>query len=289
MAFRIVASITLILTFCLILLGGVVHSSGSSLACPDWPLCYGQFFPVMQGGVAIEHSHRLLAASIGLLTIVLAILATRQADRRLERLSMVAVALVIIQGVLGGITVLYRLPTAVSTAHLAISMVFFSLLLWIVLSGIPSWQTATGLGSGRGWILLATILIYLQIILGALVRHTGASAACPDLPFCHGLLWPQGLHPSTQLHMAHRWLGTLVLLVALSTAYFVLREAGEDRRLRFLAHNMVLLVCLQVALGAASVWSQMSLAVVTAHLAGGALLLATSVSMWFLSRKRAIA
>lgn len=289
MAFRIVATLLCCLTFCLILLGGIVHSSGSSLACPDWPLCYGQFFPDMVGGVAIEHSHRLLASLIGILTIVLAILGTRQADRQLERLSFAALFLVIVQGVFGGITVLYQLPTAISTAHLSIAMIFFSLVLWMTLKSYPVMSRDSTALRARPWIVMMTLLIYGQIILGALVRHTGASVACPDLPFCYGMIWPIGLHPAAQLHMLHRWSAILVTLVILSTCFFVLQQSPQASRLRFFALNAVLLVFLQIALGSASVWTQMNMAVVTAHLAGGVLLLASAVTMCFLTRKRAAA
>ena len=289
MAFRIVATLLCCLTFCLILLGGIVHSSGSSLACPDWPLCYGQFFPEMVGGVAIEHSHRLLASLIGILTIVLAVLATRQEDRQLERLSFAALILVVVQGVFGGITVLYQLPTAISTAHLSIAMLFFSLILWMTLKSYPAMSRDSRTLSVRPWVLIMTLLIYGQIILGALVRHTGASVACPDLPFCYGMAWPIGLHPATQLHMLHRWSAVLVTLVILSTCFFVLQQAPQEKRLRFFALNAVLLVFLQIGLGSAGVATQMNMAVVTAHLAGGVLLLATAVTMCLLTRQKASA
>jgi len=284
MAIRILASSTLVLTFFLILLGGIVHSSGSSLACPDWPLCYGQFFPEMRGGVAIEHSHRLLASFIGLLTIALVVMSTRQPERGLKRLAMLALALVIIQGVLGGITVLYQLPTAISTTHLAISMLFFSLILWITLSSFAGSTPGIRLQEGRSWILLATGLIYCQIVLGGLVRHTGASAACPDLPFCFGMPWPLGLHPSTQLHMLHRWFGVLVGLVVLSMSFFLLRQPDLDKPLKFIAKNAVFLIIIQIMVGMASVWTQMNMIVVTAHLGIGVLLLASGVSLCFFTR-----
>src|SRR6478609_6334297 len=110
-AFRKVALIALALTLGLVTLGGVVHNTGSSLACPDWPLCFGQVFPKMEGGVAVEHSHRLLASLIGLLCIALVVLSfkLRRLDPKIMKLSIVALALVIFQGVLGGVTVIMQL------------------------------------------------------------------------------------------------------------------------------------------------------------------------------------
>src|SRR3990172_3085212 len=87
-------------TFCLILLGGLVHNTGSSLACPDWPLCFGQVFPKMEGGVLVEHSHRLLASLIGFLTIGLVFFGRKT---ELNKLTQFALVMVIFQGLLGGI------------------------------------------------------------------------------------------------------------------------------------------------------------------------------------------
>src|SRR5688500_4894341 len=122
------------LTFVLLLVGGVVHTTGSSLACPDWPLCYGEVFPPMRGGILYEHSHRLLASAVGLVTLVVATLTWRRPDPRLRILAALGVALVIFQGCLGGLTVLLRLPPIISVAHLATSMVFFAWTLLMLLN-----------------------------------------------------------------------------------------------------------------------------------------------------------
>src|SRR5947209_7037142 len=110
------AVVTAAATYLLILIGGLVHGTGSSLACPDWPTCYGTFMPKMEGGVLVEHSHRLAAGTVVILTLVLAGALSwagrRDAlARRLRPFGWLAVALVFAQALLGGITVLLRLPT----------------------------------------------------------------------------------------------------------------------------------------------------------------------------------
>ena len=114
------AIVTAVATYLLILIGGLVHGTGSSLACPDWPTCYGTLMPKMEGGVLVEHSHRLAAGSVVVLTLVLAGLLTATRDpalRRLRGFGWLAVGLVFVQALLGGITVLLRLPTPISTAR----------------------------------------------------------------------------------------------------------------------------------------------------------------------------
>src|SRR3954451_13211472 len=121
---------TAVATYLLILIGGLVHGTGSSLACPDWPTCYGSLMPKMEGGVLIEHSHRLAARTVVIMTLVLAAMLTVTASRdaglrRLRPFGWLAVGLVFMQALLGGITVILRLPTPISTAHTGTSLLFF--------------------------------------------------------------------------------------------------------------------------------------------------------------------
>ena len=145
---------TAIATYLLILIGGLVHGTGSSLACPDWPTCYGTFMPKMEGGVLVEHSHRLAAGTVVILTLVLAGLLTATRDpalRRLRPFGWLAVGLVFAQALLGGITVLLRLPTPISTAHTATSLLFFLTVLYIAVRSRPRWPGPPRRRSSRGW------------------------------------------------------------------------------------------------------------------------------------------
>src|SRR5688572_615520 len=117
---------TVAATLALIFIGGLVTSTGSGLSVPDWPLSYGMLMPPMVGGVFYEHGHRMAATAVGFLTLVLAIWTARAEPRRgVRRLAWAALAAVITQGVLGGLTVIYLLPTPVSVAHACLAQLFF--------------------------------------------------------------------------------------------------------------------------------------------------------------------
>ncbi len=272
------------LTFCLLLAGGLVHNTRSSLACPDWPLCFGSAFPKMEGGVLIEHGHRLLATLVGLGTIVLLAglwrRARRGGDPALLRLGGLALALVVAQGVLGGLTVIYRLPTLVSTAHLAVSLLFFSLLIYINFRLAPtSLRPRTPLAAPLvRAATIAPVFAFVQILTGALMRHLGAGLACTDLPLCQGGLWPSGAHPNVLLHAGHRLFAVVVFAVACWVAAVAWRTT-RHRTARLLATCAPLLVLAQGVLGWLSISSFLDVVPVTAHLGVAALLLADLVAL----------
>lgn len=266
---------TAFLTWLLIIIGGVVHGTGSSLACPDWPTCYGSFFPEMVGGVFFEHSHRLVAATVGLLTIVLWLALLFKGPPRLRKWGLGAFLLVVFQGVLGGITVIYRLPTAVSTAHLGTSMLFFALLSWIAYqTGTPPVERfpSASLTGFRTWVGVTVALIYVQILIGALVRHTGAGLACLDFPLCQDSLWPALGSGQAKLQMVHRWGGVAVALAVVATCWRGWKVAAALPRIRMLLGFGIILVFVQIFLGYFSVVTGLGLFAVSAHLAVAALI-----------------
>jgi len=269
-------------TFALLVIGGLVHATGSSLACPDWPLCHGQFFPRMEGGILFEHGHRLAAFAVASLTVALAVLVHRaRREPLLRRLSLLAVALVVVQAVLGGVTVILKLPLLVSSSHLATSMAFFSTVIYLVHRLRPHAGPPAAPAAPRGWVGLAAIATYLQIVLGALVRHTGAGLACNvNIPLCDGALWPAG--GAARLHMAHRLLGVALALLVVWAGAAAARAARRDgRRLHaLLALAAPLLVAVQVLLGFLTVTTFISIPVVAAHLAVAALLLADLLALY---------
>jgi len=222
-----------------------------------------------------------VATLTGFLTVVLCVWLLWKGNRGLKKVGVAAVFLVIFQGVLGGITVLYRLPTAISTAHLATSMLFLCLMVAIAFwSFNPQFTPSRTLSSLRPWLVGTLIAVYLQIVLGALVRHTGAGLACMDIPLCRGSLWPEGAPPILQAHMLHRIFGSIVAILVFATSWRVYRTAEGIPALRRLALLAPFLVSLQIALGLWSIHSALGLLPVTAHLGTGALLL---VSLWLMN------
>ena len=270
-------------TFALLVIGGMVHATGSSLACPDWPLCYGQFFPAMEGGVFYEHGHRLVALAVSLLTVALAVTVWRRRRETAVRAgALVAVGLVLFQASLGALTVVWKLPLVVSSGHLATSMAFFSVLVWLAWRLAPRGDDAgetAAPGPARALAGAAALGVYIQIVLGALVRHTGSGLACgTSVVLCEGAAWPAA--GPGQLVSFHRYLGVVVALLVVSSALAAIRSGPARARPAALAAPAIALV--QVLLGAWTVWSMISVPVVSLHLAGGALLLADSLLLFLL-------
>ena len=277
-------------TVLLIVAGGLVTSTGSGLAVPDWPTTYGWSmftFPLdkMVGGIRYEHGHRLIATSVGILTIVLTVWLW-VADRRrwLRRLGVAALAAVCAQGLLGGLTVLFFLPAPISIAHAGLAQIFFCLTVAITLFTSRSWQIGGQQGPGDDVRLrivasATTAAIYLQILVGATMRHTEAGLAIPDFPLVFGGLVPPHWTIGIAVHYAHRVGALIVAGLVLATAghvWFHHRSIGLFTRPALLA---LALVVVQISLGGLTVLSRRAVSINTAHVAVGALLLATSLVM----------
>jgi cytochrome c oxidase assembly protein subunit 15 len=269
-------------TFLLVIAGGLVTSTGSALAVPDWPLSFGQLFPRMEGGVLFEHGHRLIAASVGALTVVLALWASRTEPRRSVRaLAWTLVGVVMLQGVFGGVTVLLRLPSAVSVAHAGLAQIFFALTVTMAAVTSPAHLAARPLpDSARGVrtpALVTALVLYVQILLGAIVRHTGAGLAIPDFPLAFGRLVPEFSNSLIMWQYAHRLGALAASVMVIWTVTRTVRRLGSERFALLPAALMLALLGLQVLLGALTIWSLRAVVPTTAHVATGSLLFASSV------------
>ena len=287
----LVAASTAILIFA----GGLVTSTGSGLSVPDWPNSYGWFmwtFPLskMVGGIFYEHLHRLVASTVGFLIVVLAIWLWHAEPREwVRRLGYLALAAVITQGILGGITVLWYLPDAISIAHASLAQIVFCLTTTIALGTSPGWKRRYDLVGAdlkvgpyrdnrvlQRIAIVTTAAIYLQIVIGATMRHTGAGLAIPDFPLSFGHLIPPQWDSKIAIHFAHRaGAATVALLIAATSGHVLFHHRrGELRRPAIL---LVLLLLMQIALGALTVLSQKQFMINSLHVVNGALVLVTSL------------
>ncbi len=273
-------------TVLLIAAGGMVTSTDSGLAVPDWPNTYGQFmfsfpFEKMVGGIFYEHGHRMIASTVGFLTILLAVWTWKADPRRWMRwLGVSALGAVIVQGLLGGITVLLLLPAPVSIGHAGLAQLFFCLTISLALFTSPGWtnaQTAVDDSTLRRVALATTAMVYCQILLGATMRHIEAGMAIPDFPLAFGHLVPPSWNTGVAVHFAHRVGAILVTIAMLATAGRVWLHHRTRRELVRPAALLLLFVLTQVTLGAFVIWSGLQPIVNTAHVVNGALVLGTSL------------
>jgi len=280
------AQLVVACTVFLILAGSLVTSTGSGLAVPDWPTTYGwnmfTFPPSMWvGGIFYEHGHRLIASTVGFLTIILAVWLWRAESRPwLRRLGVIALVAVILQGLLGGITVLYFLPMPVSTAHAGLAEIFFCLTVAIALFTSQGWQRMANPVDDvmlRRAATATTALVYIQIIVGASMRHSGAGLAIPDFPLMFGGLVPDRWSAAIAIHFAHRVGALFVTIVVIATVAHIGYHHRRRPELSRPAGLLVVLVAIQITLGALTVLSQRAVWINSSHVVFGALVLTTSL------------
>ena len=277
--------ITVFWTLGLLLLGSIVHATGSSLACPDWPTCFGTMVPEMTGGVFWEHLHRLVAGGLILFFSGATYLAWKEkpAHPWVLKAALGGLGLLLLQAVMGGITVLFLLPDAVSTAHLGLAFLFLALTTVLAVVSSPSWTKGIGPSESsrralRKAAATAASLAFAQSLLGALVRHTDAGVACPDVPLCLGQWIPPFTYPLVVLHFSHRVLGIVLLGTVLWVGHMAFWKGGS-RPIRWLGLGSVAVVVTQVILGFLSVYFHLAVIPVSLHTLFAATLVALLVTL----------
>jgi cytochrome c oxidase assembly protein subunit 15 len=303
------AVLTVIAGFILLLSGGLVTSKGVGMTVPDWPNSYGYnmfLFPISRwvGGIFYEHVHRLIASGVGLMTIILAFALWRVEPRRWVRvLGYVAVGTVIVQGVLGGLRVTL-IKDELGIFHGMLAQAFISLL--VVIAVATSHGVATGLVRWRWhapgllrWSIVLTALVYLQLGIGATMRHEHAGLSIHDFPLAYGQVWPMlnkaeldeinaqriatGEVPTTlgQIHlqMLHRLMAVVLAVLFVVYAWKARRAAVG---VRWASRWWLAMIVVQIALGAWTIWSNKAADITTAHVAVGALILFLGVVQCFL-------
>lgn len=280
---KLVAFATLFLIFA----GAMVTSTGSGLAVPDWPLSYGKVFPPMIGGIFYEHGHRMVAATVGFLTVIQAIWLQRREKKRFVRtLGWCALAAVIAQGTLGGLTVIFLLPHAISVAHAGLAEIFLCLNTSIAFFTSRSYDALRTMEKGDapvGPSFGLVALVYLQILIGALMRHLGAGLAIPDFPLSFGRLVPSFTSAAVAVNFAHR-AGAAVVAVSILAMFLRLLRFEPGHPLRQIGNFLLLIVVTQVMLGAYTVWSGKQPVITSLHVMTGALTLATSLLLALTAR-----
>jgi len=333
------AVLTAFFTFLLLGLGGLVTSHEVGMSVPDWPNTYGDnmfLFPASKwiGGIFYEHTHRLLASLVGLMTTILAVwLWLKDSRQWMHWLGVAAFLLVVAQGVLGGLRVTLHMDS-LGIYHATIAQLFFVLTCALALFTSRWWQNIgrdallrvpnfqNEAAQQRGptmqnlrWLVLATtLLIFVQLIIAAAMRHQHAGLAISDFPLAHGKLWPDtgadaiarynaqrvsinAENPITafqiELQMAHRVVAVLILIGVGAVAFCSRRCQSAERAIAPPTHVgdyeskaavrlswfWLALIFSQVALGAATIWTNKAADVATAHVLVGALLLAVG-ALW---------
>jgi cytochrome c oxidase assembly protein subunit 15 len=289
----------------------MVTSKNVGLAVPDWPTTFGYnmfLFPVSKwvGGILFEHTHRLMGSLVGFLTIILAVWLWLTEHRRWVRnLGMFALVGVILQGILGGLRVT-MMKDEIGIFHACVAQAFLGLLLFIALATTNFWHAMdcrASLSDANPKVLqlamAITILIYVQLALGATMRHQHRDLSILDFPTANGAWIPdtssaaiakinawrdaRGLSDVTAfqiwLQMAHRFLALIIGIAVIAFALRVWREPPRFAALKKLSILWVALVISQVALGAWTIWSNKAADVATAHVALGAVMLSFGVSI----------
>ena len=266
-------------TFFLIIAGALVTSNDAGLATPDWPLSNGQVFPKMVGNLFWEHGHRMVATTVGMLTIVLMIyILVKEKRGWVRKLGIFALLAVIAQGLLGGLTVKLMLPLAVSSAHATLAQLFFCTTVSLAVFTSKSWMEARPLPEEKGTMPLrylctaALVTIFLQLIIGATLRHSAT--------------WDQPL--PAQLVLTHIG-GALAVTIALGIATrAVLRRHKNEKFLTRPALIAVSLLGVQLSLGIAAYITRLAspgdpqplnpmISITVAHVACGALVFVSTI------------
>jgi cytochrome c oxidase assembly protein subunit 15 len=318
---------TSIATLFLICSGGMVTSKGVGLAVPDWPTTFGYnmfLFPISQwvGGIFFEHTHRLIASLVGFLTIILALWIWRVDPRRwLRNLGWTALGAVILQGVVGGLRVT-MLKDEIGIFHACLAQAFLGMLIVITLATSKLWLAGTarcavrdadtvsapGVRTPQRGVptttlarvaIVTTLLIYLQLALGATMRHQHRDLSILDFPLAYGKIIPDTSAPRLAeinawrdaralsdvtpahiwLQLAHRFMAVLIAGGVIGCLILARKTAGHAGVLSRFTDSWFLLLCCQVTLGAWVIWSNKAADIATTHVAVGATMFVLGVAL----------
>ena len=282
----------------LIIFGGVVRITGSGMGCgDDWPLCNGKLIPPMDLPTAIEYGHRLAALAVAGIVVWLAVSAFRSANRdrpsidvpvsgswvRLRRYSLLAVTLLVVQILLGAITVWLELPPASVILHLGVAMALLATLTVAASEALSPGRVRT-IDRASRLTLWSALFGYAVVVAGGLVANLDAGLACQGFPACNGSWMPAGGNSLIHVHWGHRLLAYLLVAWCLVLPFLVRRgRPGESEPSRT-ATWVSAMALAQLAVGAAMVLTMLGGVLRAAHVGLGALLFLLLVRLAWVTR-----
>lgn len=284
------AFLTLAVTLILLYAGGFTTTIGAGMVFPDWPLSNGSLNPpgwTTDEAMLAEHSHRLLGALVGLLTLTLAVWIHLREDRKwMNRLAWFAFALVVFQGFLGGFRVLL-VSLDLAKIHGVTAQIYLCTLTALVVGLSRWWREVPRVlpeGAERAWGRMRTLglvlcaAVFVQLVVGAVMRHRGAGMAIPFFPHARadGGWLPSAWNWATQIHFLHRVLAVVILGLLIAWMVALFRGPGVTRAMKKLAVAALALVCIQIALGAEIIWSGRAPFQTTLHVLNGAIFFAVT-------------
>lgn len=278
------AKVTVFLFFLLLIWGNAVAGLGVGLACPDWPLCHGKIIPPIQFDIYMEWMHRNIGAVASIFLIVLSYFRLRDYKGLARIIPPFTVFLLILQIVLGGVVVLLKLPVDLTTIHFANALLIFSLVFYMAFfDGKKNSPLLSVRGYGGLFFLLA-VLVFMQAVLGAYVRHSDAGLACPDFPKCLGFWVPPELSGTILTHFSHRTLAYIILVTILFLYIFsYFYSALGKNRSKILV--LLCLVIIQIVLGVGVIHSKLHFSTTALHLGIALLILSIALYSWFQGMK----
>jgi len=280
-----IARIALVLLFLLLIWGNLVAGLKAGLACPDWPLCHGQVVPPFRWDIYVEFIHRVIGGITSVFIIILCYQRFKAYLGAIKIVPIFVVILLLLQIVLGGIVVLLELPVDLTTFHFANAIVIFALIVYMVAYDGISSKPTFNISGYKGVFFILSLLIFVQAVLGAYVRHSSSGLACPDFPTCLGYWIPPQISGIVLNHFAHRGLAyaiALIVVILLIASY----SSSSLKKYRNKLYILIGLIVLQILLGAGVVLTKLNFAVIALHLFIALLIFATALYAWFQGMKK---